>query len=197
MNRATVNCARLMHFDDESCGSVMHQVDKVLTPPKMNLLQELESNPNYSKFLELIKLANLTNLLEDESSEYTLLVPKNDVLEETKDWLKTKLEKPNELEDMVKTHIVNDVVCCAGIIPTNWPFVRTIETINGGHLRISRDRRPKIEDAGVTKCDIIATNGIVHEINDVIVARKPQQQQSTITRPNRFPSLESFGDLIF
>ena len=35
MNRATVNCARLMHFDDESCGSVLHQVDKVLESPKM------------------------------------------------------------------------------------------------------------------------------------------------------------------
>lgn len=34
MNRATVNCARLVHFDDESCGSVLHQVDKILSPPK-------------------------------------------------------------------------------------------------------------------------------------------------------------------
>jgi transforming growth factor-beta-induced protein len=34
MNRATVNCARLIHFDDETCGSVVHQVDKVLESPK-------------------------------------------------------------------------------------------------------------------------------------------------------------------
>lgn len=34
MNRATVNCARLVHFDDESCGSVLHQLDRPLTPPK-------------------------------------------------------------------------------------------------------------------------------------------------------------------
>lgn len=39
MNRATVNCARLVHFDDESCGSVLHQVDKILAPPeKVNTL---------------------------------------------------------------------------------------------------------------------------------------------------------------
>lgn len=35
MNRATVNCARLVHFDEDSCGSVVHQVDKVLEVPKM------------------------------------------------------------------------------------------------------------------------------------------------------------------
>lgn len=34
MNRATVNCARLIHFDDDTCGSVLHQVDRVLTPAK-------------------------------------------------------------------------------------------------------------------------------------------------------------------
>lgn len=33
LNRATVNCARLVHFDDDSCGSVLHQVDRVLEPP--------------------------------------------------------------------------------------------------------------------------------------------------------------------
>lgn len=35
MNRATVNCARLVHFDEDSCGSVVHQIDKVLEAPKM------------------------------------------------------------------------------------------------------------------------------------------------------------------
>lgn len=33
LNRATVNCARLVHFDLDSCGSVLHQVDRVLEPP--------------------------------------------------------------------------------------------------------------------------------------------------------------------
>ena len=35
-------------------------------------------------------------------------------------------------------------------------------------LRLNRDRRPKIENAGITKCDIVAKNGIIHEINDII-----------------------------
>lgn len=35
MNRATVNCGRLVHFDEDSCGSVVHQIDKVLEAPKM------------------------------------------------------------------------------------------------------------------------------------------------------------------
>lgn len=37
--------------------------------------------------------------------------------------------------------------------------------------------RPQIQNAGITKCDIIGTNGIIHEINDVINTK--QQQRST------------------
>lgn len=209
MNRATVNCARLVHFDDESCGSVLHQVDKPLQPAKQTLLEMLEANPNYSKFLELVKLANLTDLLTNVEGDYTLLVPKNDVFEELEDSLS---KDQSELEDLIKTHIVDDVVCCAGIIPTNWPFVRSIESLNGHHLRITRDRRPKIQNAGVTKCDNVASNGIIHEINDVIVPLSRQQQQHShapkhpqfpshqIHRPQQHPFQnpeDIFGDLFF
>ncbi|KAH8359304.1 hypothetical protein KR093_005727, partial [Drosophila rubida] len=216
MNRATVNCARLVHFDDESCGSVLHQVDRTLTPPKkvelnglllklsnissgsisspQNLLKMLEDNPNYSIFLDLVRKANLTHLLANESDSFTVLLPPNDVFEELIDSSesKTATQTHAEMEAQVKTHIVNDVVCCAGIIPTNWPFVRSIESISGQHLRITRDRRPRIESAGVTKCDVLATNGILHEINEVIVPRPAASQQHR--RPHLPPSYQPHGD---
>lgn len=140
-------------------------------------------------FLDLVKAANLTQLLEDDNQSFTLLIPKNDVFLEVEGWYKNLLENKNELEHLIKSHIVNEVVCCAGIIPTNWPFVRTIETIDNSQLRISRDRRPKIENAGVTKCDIIATNGILHEINDVVNVRKRHNSDRH--------HLTSFEDILF
>lgn len=208
MNRATVNCARLVHFDDESCGSVLHQVDKPLQPSNKNLLEVLENNPNYSKFLNLVRMANLTDLLAKPDGDYTLLVPKNDVFEELEDSLP---KDENGLESLIKTHIVDDVVCCAGIIPTNWPFVRSIESLNGHHLRITRDRRPKIQNAGITKCDNTASNGIIHEINDIIVPLSRQQQQAQKPQISQYPSHhvhrpqqhpfqnpdDFFGDLFF
>lgn len=72
-----------------------------------------------------------------------------------------------------------DVLCCAGIVSSEWPFVRLVKTINDVDLRLNRDRRPKIQNAGVTKCDIIAKNGIIHEINDVI---NPKQLQRNPVR---------------
>lgn len=85
-----------------------------------------------------------------------------------------------------------DVLCCAGIVPSEWPFVRLVKTINDVDLKLNRDRRPKIQNAGVTKCDIIAKNGIIHEINDVI---NPKLQQRTqIQRTDNSDSSSSDSD---
>lgn len=70
-------------------------------------------------------------------------------------------------------------MCCAGIVPSQWPFVRLVKTINDVDLKLNRDRRPKISNAGVTKCDILATNGIIHEINDVINTKQMQRTPAT------------------
>lgn len=108
MNRATVNCARLVHFDDESCGSVLHQIDRPLEPPTQNLLQILESNEQYSMFVKYIKDAGLTDLLANADKSFTILVPKNEIFNEVKDYfdeLKAENNK-KKLEDVIKAHII-------------------------------------------------------------------------------------------
>ncbi|XP_063706199.1 transforming growth factor-beta-induced protein ig-h3 isoform X2 [Culicoides brevitarsis] len=177
MNRATVNCARLVHFDEDSCGSVVHQVDKVLEVPKNNLLQQLEATEKYSTFLRLVKEANLTSLLEDHTKSYTLLVPKDEHFKEVEEFLSEIESKEDQKEFLIKSHIIPEVMCCAGITQSQWPFVRSIPALSQAHLRLDRDRRPKIQNAGITKCDIIATNGIIHEINDLIAVQKQRPQQ--------------------
>lgn len=107
-NRATANCARLVHFDDDSCGSVLHQVDRPLIAPSQSLYEMLESNEQYSMFLELIKSANLTDLLKESNRSMTLLVPKNDVFTEVQEFFDTlRTEDHNKLERIVKSHIID------------------------------------------------------------------------------------------
>lgn len=135
-----------------------------------SLLEMLENKEEYSMFYKFLQTANLTSLLETTDESYTLFVPKDDVFREVNDWYKEMLKEKNadELADLMQSHIVPDVLCCSGIVRSEWPFVRSVETVNKHHLHLNRDRRPKVQNAGITKCDIIAKNGIVHEINDII-----------------------------
>ncbi|XP_055541846.1 periostin isoform X1 [Wyeomyia smithii] len=189
LNRATVNCARLMHFDDEACGSVVHEIDKVLEAPKSNVYDALKANPDYSMFVTLIHKGNLTGLLST-INETTIFVPKNDVFLEVKEWYDGILHNDEEADNVIRSHIVPSVICCAGIVQSDWPFIRTTETINQQRLKLNRNRRPQVQNAGVTKCDIVAKNGIIHEINDVISTekRRPVEPQGfpSFTRPLTF-----------
>lgn len=69
------------------------------------MLKSLEANPNYSKFLELVRKANLTHLLTNESDSFTLLVPKNDVFDELSESSESKAtaQSQAELMALVKT----------------------------------------------------------------------------------------------
>lgn len=188
MNLGTVNCARLIHFDQESCGSVLHQVDRVLTPPNATLMQMLENNPNYSQFLKLVQKSNLTSIFEDlQGKGYTLFVPRDDVFAEVSDWIMKKSDV--ELEALIKNHIAPDVTCCAGIIRSEWPFTYTIKTISGNTLTLNRDRRPRVQNAGVSRCDIIGTNGIIHEVSEFML--RGNLQRKTVTLSFRFRSMMS------
>ncbi|XP_058118165.1 periostin [Anopheles ziemanni] len=191
MNRATVNCARLVHFNEETCGSVVHQIDRVLDVPKMNLMEALAANPDYSMFLRMVSATNLTELLSSSEAGLTVLVPKNDVFLEVNEWYQDTLKNKDELERIIRAHVLPNVICCTGIVPSEWPFVRTTETVDGNQLRLNRSRRPEVENAGITKCDIVAQNGIIHEINDVI---NVQAKRGTVAAggSNTFPS---FGSL--
>lgn len=55
--------------------------------------------------------------------------------------------------------------------------MRLVTTLNGHELNLSRDRRPKIQNAGITKCDIIARNGLILEVNEFISLKKNKPEQ--------------------
>lgn len=108
-NRATINCARMVHFDDDSCGSVLHQIDRPLEQPTRNIMEALKANEQYSMFVELLETANLTSLLENENGSMTVLVPKNDVFTEVKDYFEELSNDNNKrkLENLIKSHIID------------------------------------------------------------------------------------------
>lgn len=60
-------------------------------------------------FVELLENANLTSLLEDKNRSLTVLVPKNDVFTEVKEYFDELAAKGNEkkLENVVKMHIID------------------------------------------------------------------------------------------
>lgn len=107
INRGTVNCARLVNFDEKSCGSVLHTVDKLLVPPTMSLLDTVNSNEKYSILAKLIKGTEVEEVLKDEKQSITLLAPPNAIFESINEKeLNVLLEDKKKANEVLKHHIL-------------------------------------------------------------------------------------------
>ena len=79
------------------CGSTIYTVDKLLVPPVGNLFQMLSNNPAYSRFLDLVKAANLSEAVNQPAR--TLIVPRNQAFD--------------NLEEEVMDHALKILfICC-------------------------------------------------------------------------------------
>lgn len=102
-----MNCARFVSTDGVSCNRAIHQIDRPLDLPTMSLIEALEANQDYSKFLGILKRANLTQLISNDTRDVTLLVPTNDVFEEQREYYDELMNSNGNLEPFVKMHMVS------------------------------------------------------------------------------------------
>lgn len=68
-----------------------------------------------------------------------------------------------------------EILCCSGVGPRSWGFSSFVSTLGNNQVEVGRSgSRIRINRAVVTSCDNLATNGIVHTINKVLLPRSPQ-----------------------
>ena len=191
----TVQCARIIQLDDEVCGGMIHTVEKVLLPPGGKTLEIMQDSGRFEKFLELVDVAGLAESLEAEGP-FTIMAPTDEAFEYMKDEEKSMLFEDKDLAaETVKHHIIDDMVCCAGI-PRHVPFldmsgrrteagdVISLRRSNGGHIYAER--------AEVTTCDMVADNGVVHAIDRVLRTEDVSEDAEVVqkrTNPNNSPFL--------
>lgn len=63
-----------------------------------------------------------------------------------------------------------EILCCSGVGPQTWGFNSLVNTLSHQTQQIARrgDHHVRIGRATVTKCDTLATNGLVHTVNKVL-----------------------------
>ncbi|XP_050309672.1 transforming growth factor-beta-induced protein ig-h3 [Anthonomus grandis grandis] len=174
INRATINCAPLIHFDKKTCGSIVHQVNRILVPPKSNILDVISTDERYSKLKELIAGTEVEKVLQESNRSLTLLAPTDEAFAAMRDEEREPLFNSTEKADeFIKNHILTEVLCCSGVGPHTWGFNSFIPTLGEQRVEIGRTgSRIFANRAVVTKCDQLATNGVVHSINKALIPRK-------------------------
>jgi len=183
----TAQCARLIDLDNEVCGGFIHTIDKVLLPPAGNLLTIVKATNSYTRFLELLKFADLESMLTSDIP-YTVLVPSDDAFDNLDEADRTRMFEEKEIaEKVVKKHIVKEMICCAGVQRNVFLFdgarkrsasgeVISMRRSNSGHIHADK--------ASVSKCDMVANNGVAHAVDKVLLPRELKPEVA-VERPQR------------
>ena len=173
--------------DVQGINGVMHGIDKVLIPANIfqqilggtQNLKERSEDRGFTVFLAAMEKAGLTNILEDDEM-MTLFAPNNAAFEglfatvENFDGLNdfNTEEEIEVLKSLLNYHIHTGILASSQL--TNGGTISTVHgdaitaDLTGENARL----RPSYEAAlpsAIVMANIGATNGIIHEINRVLV----------------------------
>nr|KAG5705889.1 hypothetical protein BaRGS_030779 [Batillaria attramentaria] len=163
----TANCVRVTSTDNLATNGVIHVVDKVLPTVTSSLMEMIQRDPQFSFLNTAVTRADLVSALQGEG-QLTLFAPTNDAFRKLNQNTLNRLLSgdPKCLANVLKQHVLPNTICSAVIRGR----VKSRNLLDN-YLNLTRndDGKVFVDDAQVVRADVMATNGVMHVIDDVLV----------------------------
>ena len=136
-----------------------------MMPPANSIAGIVANNPDFSTLLAAVKAAGLVATLSG-GGPYTVFAPTNAAFAKVPaDQLSALLNDPAKLKAVLLYHVVAGKVMAADVVKLS-----SANTVQGSPVTIKVDGgMVMINDATVTKTDIMASNGVIHVIDSVLL----------------------------
>lgn len=141
-----------------------HHGEKKSKSADMDIVDTAIASDNFSTLVTAVKQAGLVDALKGDGP-FTLFAPTNEAFAEIpEDKLKALLNDKKALTAVLTYHVV----------PANVPSGQVVnlssaKTLQGQNIAIDTSNGVKINNANVIKTDIVASNGVIHVIDKVIM----------------------------
>jgi len=117
-----------------------------------------------STLVAAVKAAGLVDVLSGKGP-FTVLAPTNEAFAKLPEGaLEGLLADPEALAGILKAHVVAGKVMASAVLTAE-----KVETLNGTYAVVVADGQVSIAGANVIATDLMATNGVVHLIDTVIL----------------------------
>uniref|UniRef100_A0A8C4QGM4 Transforming growth factor, beta-induced n=1 Tax=Eptatretus burgeri TaxID=7764 RepID=A0A8C4QGM4_EPTBU len=184
----TVNCIRVVTPNLLASNGVVHLVDGLLNAPQSRLTDIVKGRRDLSKFLSLIEKAGLIDVLNKRQG-YTLLAPTNSAFGKMDKAILDRISEDSvSLTALIKHHMIPSEMCSPAIIGTN-----NLETVEGSAMRLGceGDSVTVNGEPVMEQTDTVATNGVLHTINRVIIP----DSAKTVLELAETPHLKTFTSM--
>ena len=150
-----------------TAAPAMAQHSSMPAKPTQNIVQIAASNPQFSTLVSLVKEAGLVKTLSGKGP-FTVLAPTNAAFKKVPAATLAALKAdPDKLRAVLTYPVIPGKVPASKVVTLNGKSVKTVE---GSTVKITvKGKAVKVNNATVTKTDIMATNGVIHVINGVLI----------------------------
>jgi uncharacterized surface protein with fasciclin (FAS1) repeats len=153
-----------------ACASLVGPASAKPVTPTQNITKTAASLPQFSTLVSLLEQAKLASALSAKGP-YTVFAPTNAAFTKLPPAALAALKRdPARLKKVLLYHVVKGDVRAAQVVKLDGKSARTLEgqrvsiDVRGGSVFLNNTVR-------VTKTDVIATNGVIHVINKVLVPK--------------------------
>merc|ERR1712194_920551 len=164
----TVQNANVIKADLSAANGVVHVIDGVLMPPAKNIVELASCIADLSTLVTALKAGNLTTALSGKGP-FTVFAPTNDAFAALpKAKLASLLEPANikDLDSILEFHVIK----WSAVYSEDLKASQDVKTLEGNRLHITDvDGSVTLQNASVIKANVLATNGVVHVIDGVLI----------------------------
>lgn len=159
-----VNRAKVTTPDVLAGNGVIHVIDKVLIPPK-NIVATANAAGRFTTLTALLKMSGLAGTLA-KKGPFTVFAPTDAAFAKVpKATLAALARNKARLRAVLLHHVVKGQVTAAQAMKLS-----SAKTLEGKSLEIRvKSGKVTVGGATVTKADVLASNGVIHVINNVLI----------------------------
>jgi transforming growth factor-beta-induced protein len=158
-----INNATVTQADILADNGVIHAIDMVLLP---NTIADIVTgDPDFSILSGLLSRSGITRTLA-RPGPFTVFAPTNEAFGKVPQrMLNRLLDDPDALSEVLYNHLTPGAIPSSDLVDGS-----LLPTSQGYSVSVSLNPT-RINNANVTQADIIADNGIIHAINELLIPR--------------------------
>merc|ERR1712166_1637657 len=192
-----INDATVVMADVMATNGVVHVVDGILLPPApangptMNIVELAQSVDTLSTLVAAVVAGDLVTTLSSPGP-FTVFAPTNVAFAALPAGTLNALLKPENkatLVDILTYHVVGAVA-----LSTDLSDGQVIDTVEGKSVTVHIGDGVKINDANVVMADVMATNGVVHVLDGVLLP--PSREGPTMNIVELAQSVDTLSTLV-
>jgi len=186
-----INMSEVVVKDVVASNGIIHIIDTVLTPPadmadspdaeSLNIVETALAAGSFNTLAQALVATGLVDTLSDADARFTVFAPTDEAFAKLPEGtLDALLADPDTLTDILLYHVISDAVVDSTTAISLAGQSATMA--NGDDVDISlSDGLLKINDSTVTTADVLASNGIIHVIDAVLLPPADEDTDSTDT----------------